>query len=790
MEKRRVLIAILALFLCAVMSVSVLGTDVVQDEPVAVPNEAESDEELIARFTQREDTKGANQRYSSSILQAIRASKFNDESYEVDLDIENIFIIERKRPEYFAGTTDPQQYYVAIPLIGARSQNQNKDIATREFYKGTMRGEGRNTLTIIKHESHFNTQINTLIADNKLENVTETVRTEFDLKRCYIYGYRVVASGNTYYIPYNIEGKYLPEGIGKYNITNASQCALECGKAYVESDFIERINKEETTYQAYVEEQKKIAEEQKTQDFMKIRQGASDNIDVMEDGSSVDINLYGYGYQYELIYRVTTPKNEQKTELTELTNGLFDLIDSLTVDGDKTNIDRMSNVATYQLSLRHKDSSGKWVSHILDVYIKEDAVKIKSILGSVKNTIEVDVKISDSKKVVDFLANAKLTAFTKEYYDPQTPEYLWTIEKGENSYNKIYQSVSREVVEPYVLLDSVDFTFKVPNEIKNPVLEEIANSGETVAGRFENYDPTTKGYEYNYILILSGSKGSVELLKEIQTSLDGSAELYSYNHPIGFVNSYRIENDAVVNYHIGKGGVTNLKLTFADGKIQKVLFDDIVCENAVHKSYSDSSYLTDRYVEKTEEDKETLIKEKKENAIEPVVQDPKRYMTTYKGVRASDGRVFDYTIPYVLEISVNFTASSTPSWYKALGEDVKVILIGMNHTVDGTYYDGRTMVKFEGSKGEQWFNADSAKWDKKDNTASVNNTYNSLISFDGATCIRNTVEFDTISLDAYFEGQDYELTSVVIKIGGKTVEVSADNINYIGGGKATYENIF
>ena len=165
-------------------------------------------------------------------------------------------------------------------------------------------------------------------------------------------------------------------------------------------------------------------------------------------------------------------------------------------------------------------------------------------------------------------------------------------------------------------------------------------------------------------------------------------------------------------------------------------------------------------------------------------------MTTYKGVRASDGRVFDYTIPYVLEISVNFTASSTPSWYKALGEDVKVILIGMNHTVDGTYYDGRTMVKFEGSKGEQWFNADSAKWDKKDNTASVNNTYNSLISFDGATCIRNTVEFDTISLDAYFEGQDYELTSVVIKIGGKTVEVSADNINYIGGGKATYENIF
>ncbi len=785
MKKKKLLSPLLALLMCAVMSVSVLGADVASVR-------AMSDGELIIRFTQREDTKGANQRYSSSILQAIRASKFNDESYEVEFDIENIFIIERKRPEYFTGTTDPQQHYVAIPLIGegSNSQNQKKDIAIIEFYKGAMRGEGRNTLTIIKHESHFNTQINTLIANNKLENVTETARTEFVAKRAYIYGYRVVAGSNTYYIPCNIEEMSSSEGKVKYNITNDPECALEYGKAYVESDFIGRINKEETTYQAYVEEQKRIAEEQKTQDFMQIRQGASDNIDVMEDGSSVDINLYGYGYKNESIYRVTTPKNEQKAELTKLTSGLFDLIDSLTVDGDVTNIDRLSNLAVYGLNLRHKDSSGKWVSHILDIYIKEGAVEIRSIHGSVKNNIKADVKISDSKKVVEFLANAELTAFTKEYYDPQTPEYLWTIEKGENSYNKIYQSVSREVVEPYVLLDSVDFTFKVPAEIKNPVLSEVANSGETVTGRFENYDPTTIGYQYNYHIILSGSKGTVELWTTERVSWDGSAELYSYNHPIGFVNSYRIENGAAVNYHIGKGGVTNLKLTFANGGIQKVLFDDIACENAVYKSYSDDSYMADRYVEKTEEDKEALIKEQQEKAIEPVIQDPERYMTTYKGVRASDGRVFDYTIPYVLEIPVNFTANSAPSWYKALGENVKVILIGMNHTVDGTPYDGRTMVKFEGSKGEQWFRADSAKWDKKEDSASVKNTYNSLISFDGVTCIRNTVEFDTIGVDAYFEGTDYELASVVIKIGGKTIEISADSIKYIGGGKATYENIF
>lgn len=785
---KKLLSSLLALVMCMVLSVSVFGTDVADSENAE--NATQTDEALIERFTQRPDTKAANEKYSSSILQAIKASKFNDESYEVELDIENIFIIEIKKLEYFTGTTDPQQYYVAIPLIGegSNSQNQKKDIAYRGFYKGAMRdGEGRNMPDIIRHESHFNTSINTLIADNKLENVTESVRTEFNLKRCYIYGYRVVAGGNTYYIPYNIERKYLSDG--GYNITDNPECALECGKAYIESDFIERINKEEAVYQAYIEEQERIAEEKKIQDYIDVRQGALENIDVMENGSSAEIDLYSYGYAYLSTYRVTTATNTQKKELTELTNGLFDLIDSLTVDGDVANIDKIPEQAAYGLNLYHKDSGGKKVSHILDIRIKDGAVKIKSIHGSTENTINVDIKISDSEKLVIFLANAKLTAFTKEYYDPQTPEYVWTIEKGENSYNKIYESFSREVVEPYVLLDSVDFTFKVPAEIENPILEEIANPGETVKGRFENYDPTTIGYQYNYHIILSGSKGTVELCRTERVSLDGSAELYSYNHPIGFGNYYRIENGKAVHYHIGKGGETYLKLIFADGKIQEVLLDDIVCQNLVHNTYSDSSYLSDRYVEKTEEDKEALIKEQQENAKDTVPQDPERYVTTYKGTRA-DGRKVDYKIPYVAEIPVEFTGNSMPSWYKALGGNVKVILIGMDYTIDGVSYQKNTMVKFDGNKGEQWFKIDSTKWNKKENTASVKNTYNSLISFDGTTCIRNTVEYDTISLDAYFEGADYELESVFVKIGGKTIEVSADNIKFIGGGKATYENIF
>lgn len=477
----------------------------------------------------------------------------------------------------------------------------------------------------------------------------------------------------------------------------------------------------------------------------------------------------------------------QVNEIKTYANMLCDLIASLAVADEREvtwQDKQLSTLGSIGLIIRGCMADGSYNTYSSYVYVHESFVEVKC------NGEIVAVEISDGQKVLDFLENTSFTSLNRTKYDEQTPEYRWKIEKGENSYNQILEATWGEDIYPYVLIDSTDFTFKVPEEIKNPVLEEIANSGETVTGKFENYDPTTKGYQYNYHLILSGSKGAVELLTEERVSLDGSKELYSYNHPVGFINAYRIENNMYVEYQIGKSGTTNLKLTFADGDIKEVLFDDIVCENLEHKIYSDSSYLSDRYVEKTEEDKEALIKEQQENVIEPPVQDPERSVSTYKGIRGSDGRVFDYTIPYIVEIPIDFTENSMPSWYKALGEDVKVILIGMNQTIDGTSCGGRTMVKFEGSKGEQWFGIDSVKWDKKENTASVKNTYNSLISFDGVRSIRNTVEFDTVGLDAYFEGADYELASIVIKIGGKTIEVSADNIKYIGGGKATYENIF
>ncbi len=521
-----------------------------------------------------------------------------------------------------------------------------------------------------------------------------------------------------------------------------------------------------------------------------IRQDILDSIGIMDNTSYFDINLNSYGNYFVSTYRMnnSTVSDAQRAELTAFTNELFNMIDSLRVDEMIGNIENKAYLAESKFVLRHRDESGTWKLHSVWVYLKAGVVGIKTTQESAE---EIHIAVSDSEKIAKFLANTSLTSFVAEKNDTNTPAVTAEIEKGEKSYKEFYYNYKEEKKYiTYALTDTIEFTFIVPDEYENKVIDEVASPGKTVTGRFERYKQTDARNHLMYHLILSGNKGTVELRINENTSFDGSAELYSYNFPISFINSWRVENSAFVEYKKGKPGHSKLKLTFENREIKVVLFEDIVCENLVYKNYSGDETLADQYVEKTEEDKEALIKDREENSVDIPEQDPERYVVEFKGPRLNDGKVYDYTINFIAEIPVDFTSRATSAWYNDLGEDVKVTLLGLNHTLEGISYQNSTLVRFKGSEGERWFKIALSQWAKEEASASVKNTYQSLISFDGVKSIANTVEFDTMHLDAYFEGENYELETITIKVGGSSVNVNADHIKYIGGGKMIYENIF
>ena len=102
------------------------------------------------------------------------------------------------------------------------------------------------------------------------------------------------------------------------------------------------------------------------------------------------------------------------------------------------------------------------------------------------------------------------------------------------------------------------------------------------------------------------------------------------------------------------------------------------------------------------------------------------------------------------------------------------------------------MIRFTGSKDTIWFNnADTIPDNSDSKYIVVDNSYVSLISFDGKERVYNSVNHDTLDTQITFNNDnDMELVSIKIIVGSKSISVESNNIKYIGGGKATYEKLF
>ena len=193
-------------------------------------------------------------------------------------------------------------------------------------------------------------------------------------------------------------------------------------------------------------------------------------------------------------------------------------------------------------------------------------------------------------------------------------------------------------------------------------------------------------------------------------------------------------------------------------------------------------------------EKEIYIQQQKEESEKYDVeeQDPERTVTKVKGVM-KDGSVSGYKITFIAEIDVSTSMSDMPKWYTSLGDNVKATLVGFMRTIDGEEVRSYTMIRFSGSKDSVWFDNDTTMPWKKDEgkPITVDTTYKSLISFDGTEEVYNSVSHDNMSTRMQFTNdENMEVETITLGIGPVDITVKAEDIKYIGGGKATYEKLW
>lgn len=364
--------------------------------------------------------------------------------------------------------------------------------------------------------------------------------------------------------------------------------------------------------------------------------------------------------------------------------------------------------------------------------------------------------------------------------------------------------VHLDSLEKLTLVDKIEFDFTVDSSFEGIITNEVADTGKTVNGKLEHYISGNKDY---YILTLKGNIDTILFWNVNYRTLDSSNKLSS-NIPLSFTSCNRVENGTMLTYDSNKiqPDTIFLKSEFKKSDLKEVLIkcipfsQNIVIDNSMSNaaecekiSYeavnSSDNNLT---VEFQEKDKEAVIKEQiKENEKYDIEeQDPERYVTTVKGPR-NDGKVYDYKITFAAEVPLD-TFRANADWFKGLGDNVTATLVGFTQTLDGKEIRNYTMIRFTGSKDTIWFNnADTIPDNSDSKYIVVDNSYVSLISFDGKERVYNSVNHETLDTQITFNNDnDMELVSIKIIVGSKLISVESNNIKYIGGGKATYEKLF
>ena len=536
----------------------------------------------IVTFAMHETTASVNEKYADYIAEALEKSEFEEEQ----LDRDNIYIIEKSNTTIFKNGSDVNEFYVAIPLLGT------DDISYTFFYKGEYQSETMNSASMLYVETYLNSNIDQYIKENNLKNVTEVVSTIF-FGRTGIDSYRVVADNETYFIPYHFESKY--------NLANDEKCALELGKAYKASDFIERLEKEEISFAEYKEQQEKDEKETEYCPVISLDENGDEvvtingvNLDEVKKELLENIKILGFGsnmkmgintYDSHYIVEYSYQKGCDNNEMYNFVEGLFDEITTQVTSGAPGPV---QNPSYCNINLKH-DEGYSSIHHQVAIQVWDGGVSIR-----VNKNNDIVFKVKNANAIIDFMekyAEDGLQSFKRKRIDENTPDEHGTI-------------------DGFTKTDIIEFEYKLPSNADNSLAKEVAKPGNTINGTFEKYKENK--YKSTYILTLSGNLGTISLYEENQSSLSGDDEYFSNNIPVSFSNTFRFENGKLVEYKVGKSDeYYELKMMFKDNNIYQVYFDGTSCANLKYTQLTDDTQLSDTFVE---EDKEVVIREAKECA--------------------------------------------------------------------------------------------------------------------------------------------------------------------------------
>lgn len=183
------------------------------------------------------------------------------------------------------------------------------------------------------------------------------------------------------------------------------------------------------------------------------------------------------------------------------------------------------------------------------------------------------------------------------------------------------------------------------------------------------------------------------------------------------------------------------------------------------------------------EDAEYVTVNKKTNHYVRAEQNPEKYQTIYKGTEANGKYVYDYNILYVAKADLNIKSSAMPDWYKKLGDNVTITFTGMDLLGSGEVYGLATFIKFKGDDGEETFKSGyiSTFYDRY----YVEAQHKSIISFKDGILTENKNDYDEMTLRIEFtQDGKFDVDKFIFKIGGRNIDVKAEDVSYIGDGRA------
>lgn len=374
--------------------------------------------------------------------------------------------------------------------------------------------------------------------------------------------------------------------------------------------------------------------------------------------------------------------------------------------------------------------------------------------------------------------------------------------KQEKEEERIYRQDHVGDINSYILREKFTFTFVADENFKGAITDEVAELGETVYGESRVYlkewsTNLTQNKHYN-VMTLKGSKGTMEIWGGILYDLDyiplykptdvvmvgitanRVIRGYAYEPLVRYSGGNWRDDYIRIQAEFDAAEITGMKIKFEPEEKTSKKWGTDHMKDAVDCTSFDYELLVP-LEEITEKEKE------EEEALED--RNPEKYVTKMRG-KLRDGTNMDYRINSIYKIPLSYSPDDMPTWYEDLGDDVSAYLVTFTQIYNGRDRRNFTMVKFEGSDDKLWFINGNAEFSKnRDGTSYIDSEYNSLISFDGYERVRNTVEYETISLELEFAADEsMSVESVTVDVLGEKTKVYEDELTYVGGGKLTYES--